>query len=252
MMAAAQVDPFQIRQQGRQLRLNGLPDPLQRLEPLFAQGVDVQAVDAVQMLGRQLRHRKAQARTQLAGVVLGDLALRMFRVQSQADVERLALGAGGGDQVGEAGDLVRGVEDDRVRQPQDLGQVGGLVGGGIGGQVALVELPRQPRLPQARGADAVEIFPDDVGQRPHGEGLQGQQHPGVRPRPDVLKDGQVATHRDLVDHEGGRRHAVQIEPGEGARSAGLGLHDHGRILRSPAERAVPRPSRAGRACSACP
>ena len=48
------------------------------------------------------------------------LALKAFSMWSLADVEGLAGRAGLGDQVGEAGDLGRGVEDHRVRKAQDL------------------------------------------------------------------------------------------------------------------------------------
>ena len=203
MVAAAQIDPFQLAHQASDPRLQRRPEPPQRFEILLAQGVDVQAVDPRQMLGTQLRHRKAEARTPLARVVLGDLGLAVLRVQAQADVEHLALVAGRGDQVGEARDLGRRIEDHRVRKPQDVGQVLGLVGRRIGGQVAVIVLAGQPRLPQARGADAVEVVPDDIRQRPHGEGLQRQQHARVSTRAHVLEEGEVAKDRRLVDDEGG-------------------------------------------------
>lgn len=89
----------------------------------------MQAVHADQMFGLQLRNREAKAGAGLGRIVFRDLALGMFGVQTQADLEHLALGAGRGDQVGETGDLGGVVEDDMVRQAQDLGQILGAVGG---------------------------------------------------------------------------------------------------------------------------
>ncbi|MNT23282.1 hypothetical protein D3C72_1586960 [compost metagenome] len=259
MVAAAEVQPLHPAQQGGELRLHRRPDAGQGLEVLFAQGVDMQAVDALHVLRSKLRHREAQARAGLGRVVFGDLALGMFGVQPQADLEDLALGPRLGDQVGEARHLIRRVEDDVVGQAQDLGQILGLVGGRIGGQLALVELTRQPRLPQTGGADAVEVFPDDVRQRPHGKGLERQQDPGIAPVTHVLEHGQIAPHRDLVHHEGGRGDAVQIKVSKGSGIAGLGFHvvfllrslegEHFRTRE--ARPALPR-STAGHACSACP
>ena len=247
----AQVQPFDPAQQRRQLRLHRRPDARQRLEILLAQRMDMQTIDADQMVGRQLRHRKAQARTGLGRVVFGDLAFGMFGVQPQADLERLPFSPGLGDQIGEAGDLGRVVEDDVVRQTQDLGQVLRRIGRRIGGQLALVELARQPRLPQARGADPVEVFADHIGQRPHRKRLQRQKHARLRSVAHALQHGQIATDGRLVHHEGGRGDAVQVEMRKGARIAGLGLHSVGPI-RSPEGRPGPEPSTAGRACSACP
>ena len=257
-MTAAEVQPFQRGERVRDPGLQRGPDALQRLEPLFAQGVEMQTVDPLQMFRLQLRHGEAQPRAELAGIVFGDLGLGMFGIKAKADVESLAGRAGGRDQVGEVGDLGRGVEDHRIRQAQNLRQVVGLVGGGVGGQVSLVELPGQPRLPQARGADAVQILLDEVGQRPHRKGFQRQQDPCAPRRPDVLEDAEIATDRRLVDDETGRRHAAEIEAGEGAGPARLRFHGAGgRVhrtvpVRTREARPAPGPSRAGRACSACP
>jgi hypothetical protein len=250
-MAAAEVQPFQAAGQRGDLGLQRRPDAAQRREALFAQGVDVQTVDALEVFGAQLRDREAQARADLAGVVLGDLRLAVLGVQAQADVENRARRAGRLDQIGEAGDLSRRVEDHVVRQPQYLRQVLAPIGRAIGGQLAGEELAGQPRLPQARGADAVEILPNHAGQGPHREGLQRQQHLGPAAFPHITEDRQVAPHSRLVDHEAGRGHAVQVEPGEGAGLAGLGLHRACPIRRR-AEPEAPRPSRAGRGGSAYP
>src|SRR3546814_5818220 len=66
---------------------DGGPGAFQRQEILFAQIMDVQAVDARQMFGAQLVDGEAQAAVGLGGVVFGDFALRVEGVYAQADVE---------------------------------------------------------------------------------------------------------------------------------------------------------------------
>ena len=75
----------------------------------------------------------------------------------------------------------------------------------------------------------MSVFSDghEVSDRPHRERLQRQQHLGAAAIGDVLQNDEVATHRLFVDDEAGRRHAAKVELGEGARAAGLGLHNGG-------------------------
>ena len=90
-------EPGSVRVIGRrQIEMySRLIHTVDHIEGRLREGMD--AFDAFHMLFSELIEREAEARAGGAGVVLGDLALRMLRVQTQADVERLALGAGGGD-----------------------------------------------------------------------------------------------------------------------------------------------------------
>src|SRR3546814_13859412 len=69
------------------------------------------------------------------GVVFGDLALAVHRIDAQPDVERPAPRAKLIEERAKARDLSRRVEDQRVGQRRDLGQVGFLVAGAIGRSV---------------------------------------------------------------------------------------------------------------------
>src|SRR3546814_19474064 len=84
------------------------------------------------MLGEELADRKAKAAAWGGGVVFGDLALAVHRIDAQPDVERPAPRAKLIEERAKARDLSRRVEDQMVGQRRDLGQVGFLVAGAIG------------------------------------------------------------------------------------------------------------------------
>src|SRR3546814_4486545 len=88
MVAAAEIDPFELVEEGTQHWLHRVPGALERREILFAQAVHMDAVDALHMLGEQLADRKAKAAAWGGGVVFGDLALAVHRIDAQPDVER--------------------------------------------------------------------------------------------------------------------------------------------------------------------
>src|SRR3546814_20017749 len=90
MVAAAEIDPFELVEEGTQHWLHRVPGALERREILFAQAVHMDAVDALHMLGEQLADRKAKAAARVGGVVFCDLALALHRIDAQPDVELLA------------------------------------------------------------------------------------------------------------------------------------------------------------------
>ncbi len=121
---------------GREARFDGGPCALERQEVLLAQAVEMQAGDAIEMLGRQLVDGKAQAAVRSAGVVFCDLSLRMQGVDAQADVEAVPGRAGGVEDRAEALMLHRRVEDDVVGQHADFREVCRLVARAISGDFA--------------------------------------------------------------------------------------------------------------------
>src|SRR3546814_6422329 len=60
-------------------RLHRRPGAFERWEILLAQRVHVDAVDALQMFGENLRHWKAEAAARRGGIVFRDLALAVQR-----------------------------------------------------------------------------------------------------------------------------------------------------------------------------
>ena len=86
VVAAAEIEPFELAEIGRDLGFQAIPCAFERLEILFAQGVEMQAGYAFQMLRVQLADRKTQSRVRRAGVIFGDLALGMFGIDAQADI----------------------------------------------------------------------------------------------------------------------------------------------------------------------
>src|SRR3546814_12578929 len=76
------------------------------------------------MFGENLRHWKAEAAARRGGIVFRDLALAVQRVDAQADVETLALGADPVEQRTEARDLARRIADQLIGERRDLAQIG--------------------------------------------------------------------------------------------------------------------------------
>jgi hypothetical protein len=71
------------------------------------------------------------------------------RVDAQADVECLARRARCIEQRCKPAVLAGRIEDDVIGQPEDLGQVLGLVGSAIGRDLAAIGLATQPRFEEA-------------------------------------------------------------------------------------------------------
>src|SRR3546814_2298569 len=94
---------------------------------LFAQAVHMDAVDALHMLGEQLADRKAKAAAWGGGVVFGDLALAVHRIDAQPDVERPAPRAKLIEERAKARDLSRRVEDQMVRSEEHTSELQSLM-----------------------------------------------------------------------------------------------------------------------------
>src|SRR3546814_6563408 len=124
---------------------------------LFAQAVHMDAVDALHMLGEQLADRKAKAAAWGGGVVFGDLALAVHRIDAQPDVARPAPRAKLIEERAKARALSRRVEAQMVGHRRDLGQVAFLVAGAIGRDLTARFAAAALRFEKARRADAVEI-----------------------------------------------------------------------------------------------
>src|SRR3546814_16170763 len=92
------------------------------------------------------------------GVVFGDLALAVHRIDAQPDVERPAPRAKLIEERAKARDLSRRVEDQMVGQRRDLGQVGFLVAGAIGRDLTAIFAAAELGCVNARRDDDVEIF----------------------------------------------------------------------------------------------
>ena len=121
-------------------------------------------------------------------------------------------------------DLHRRIEDHMVRKAADFLKILRLVGRAIRGDLAIVVLGGKQRLPQARGANAIQIFTDHRRDRPHAERLERRQHldPGR-----IAQIGQyleVGAKLRQVHHEGRAVHAGKVEMGEGPRIACSGFH----------------------------
>ena len=94
MVTTAEIQPFELAEEGFEFWLNRSPRALQRFEPLFAERVHVQPVYSDQSVFGQLADGCSQARAGRAGIVFGNLAFGMFRIDAQADLHICGLGFG--------------------------------------------------------------------------------------------------------------------------------------------------------------
>ena len=166
----------------------------------------------------------------------GDLAGGHLRVDPQANADGCAIGRRMIEDQPRPFMLEGRIEDHVIGEAADFLQLLRLERGGIGRDLAIVELTREPRFPQTGGGYAVEILPDNRRRRPHRERLQRGKHLDVRAvgRRCIAHLGQhpaIGAQLGRVHDEGGAIHPRQIELGESARITGFGLHQPSGLLK---------------------
>src|SRR3546814_376243 len=90
--------------------------------------------------------------------------------------------------------------------------------------LAAIFFAAKARLINARSADAVQIFSDNLAERPHGKSLESRQHPNARPVPHIFQYSQIAPHCGLINHKAGRGYTVQIKMRKGSAIARFCFH----------------------------
>src|SRR3546814_6787166 len=85
------------------------------------------AVDAFHRLGQQLADREAEAAARGGGIIFGDLALAVHRIDAQPDVERRALRAQFVEQRTETRDLAGRIEDQMIRSEEHTSELQSLM-----------------------------------------------------------------------------------------------------------------------------
>ena len=224
VVPSAHVDPFELAEIGLDHVKHRIPGALERFEVLFAEIVEVDAVDSFQILFGQLVEREAEPRSGRGGIVFRHFAGRNLRIDAQAHVEILPRSARILEDQRGTLQLAGRIENHMVGQATNLFEFLGLVGGRIGRDLAIVELARQPRFPQARRACAVEIFAYDRRGRPHAEGLERGQHLDFSSITNIGQNLAIGAQLRRVDHESGALDTGEIEMGEGTRIACLSFH----------------------------
>ena len=180
--------------------------------------MEVQARNAFEMLCLQLANRKAKPRSGRAGIIFRNFALGMFGVNAKADIDAVI------QERRKTTMLMRAVENDMVRNVDDLGHVSLFITSTIGRDFALIIIPRETRFPKARTAYAIQIFADDRCDLPHGKSLHRAQYLSTRTQFDVRQNGKIPPQRNLIHHKGGRGYAVKVKMRKCAGIACLGFH----------------------------
>ena len=170
-VAAAHVQPTHLWQPAPEALLDGAERLHEVLGRRFAEGVEVQPLDARGQSVGQLVGGDAHARSGGAGVVERRAYLGIFGVDAQAAGDPCAVGF---DHRAEARVLGEGVEGDVAAAAEQLGEVGLGVGRriGVGGGAHLVE--DEAGLPDGAGRGAWDVFADDGEDVPQGGGFQGE------------------------------------------------------------------------------
>ena len=229
VVPAAHVDPLELAEIRFDRIEHPVPCGLERFKGLFAQIVEMDPLDPFHVLLGQLVEREAEPRTGRGRVVFGDLAGRHLRIDAQADRNVTSTCRDMVEDQRGALHLAGRIEDHVIRQAADFLKLVRLERRGIGGDFTVVEFGRQPRFPQAGGRDAVEIFADDMGGRPHRERLERGEHldRGAIARGAVADVGQHLTIGAQLCRVHNERRAVdagKVEMGESARITGFGFH----------------------------
>ena len=214
MVAAAEVEPLQAAEPGRETRLHHRQGAGQGRQVLFAQGVEVQAAEARQVLAGELGAGDAQARMGGAGIVQGMPALAVLRVDAQAEAQPRPPRPRRLDQGLEAVPLAEGVEEDVIGEVEDPFQFLRTVSRGETVDLAAKVLPPQPGLVEAAGADPLEGAHDQGRQGEEGEGLEGQQDPGPGFPLDPVEDPQIGGDARLVHDIAGAGDPSRVETRE--------------------------------------
>ena len=84
-MAAAEVDPFQLREPSGKFLLDTNERPLEHIRPTLAVAMAMEAFDIVGQLLRQLVGRHAESCAWRTGVIQQGLHLRVLRIDTKSD-----------------------------------------------------------------------------------------------------------------------------------------------------------------------
>lgn len=187
-----------------ELAVDGIEGGGEILAALFAEGVEVEAGDAVEVgVGEEFR-RRAESGTRAAGIVEGRVSGGAAGVDAEAAAESAVQEAWvGGDAVSEAVPLTRGVEIEVMGDREEGVDVGVGVGRRAGEDVLGEMGVGEGGLPRTGGAAAVEILGQNREDLGHGEGLEGVGHVASGGRFDAGEDLAVGADAGEIDDEGG-------------------------------------------------
>lgn len=182
VVSAAEVDPVHLRDVLAELELERRERALERVAVDLAQGVEVQAVDAVEVLGREVLARRAQPRARPGGIVERDVDLLVLVVDPEAARDRAPGAPRLLDRGAVALPLPGRVEHDVIGQRDQLADLAVGVRRGVGVDFAAELLARQPGLGDRARGRAAEVAPDQRERRPLGEALEREQDRAPRAR----------------------------------------------------------------------
>src|SRR5690606_26241177 len=110
--------------------------------------------------------------------------------------------------------LVQGIEDEVVGKAEQLGHLGGLVGGGKDVDLPTEFLVPEPGLVQATGGRAREVGAQQGIERETGEGLLRQEDAGAGCLLDATEDFPIVVEAPLVEHVAGGVDSAALKGGE--------------------------------------
>src|SRR3546814_606938 len=114
VMAATEIQPFDLAKKRTDERFHCCPGPVERQKILLAKRVEMQARNALQIRSAKLADRMAQTAMRLAGIIFLDFPFAVFRIDAKTDVERLSHSPCRIDLRSETCDLRRTIEDHMV------------------------------------------------------------------------------------------------------------------------------------------
>ena len=199
---------------------------------LFAEGVEVEALDAFEIVIVHEGGEDAEAGAGGAGIVDFGAGLSVFGVDAEAGGD-LAVGAE--DLFAILLPLGEGIEDDMIGDLDELGHFGWLVGGGEDVDVATEVLGTEAGFEESARGGSGEVVAENGVNCGAGEGLLGEEDFSAGFVLNVLENAAVMVEGALIEDVGRRRETAfakrfrNLRDGGGAFAAGWnwGFYDKG-------------------------
>ena len=213
MMASPEIDPVHPAEMPAELVFHGIQRAGQAVAVLFAQGMEVQAGNAVQrvrvgfQLPREDMGTDAQTRRGITGIIDGYGSLGVFGVEAKAALHLFPGAARRLDHRTETPPLGEGVEDHMIRPEEQPGHVLLIPARREGMHFSPEFFLRQTRLVRRAGAAAPQRAAEGAGQRgegrPLGKALEGQHDFRARAPLHAVQNGRVGTQQGKIRDKAG-------------------------------------------------
>jgi hypothetical protein len=202
VVTTPQVEPFHLWQELSELPFEYPCCPFQRLEEILTESMEMEPFHSFERTLFELFPSDPEAGAGRAGVVERGVSFRMFWINAQTDRNTVCMLL---PERSEPLKLIEGVENQMVRTLQKFNDIGFADSRRKAVYLTAKLLAPEASLPRGAGANAVEGFPDNRENAPHGEPFEGQQYFRTAPLLDRVQQTKVLPQPPKINNVGGRR-----------------------------------------------